>query len=175
VQSTAQPHFDATVLELGRPIHPDDFYILRPDKLFRLQRIHVGADRSENNRAWDLISIPLDVEFTRKLLRHALEKTYHSSRAIVECRKMLAFYLFKEQNEVTHDLLTFLPISTDMTMENSEIVKEKEAKVTMKFRPLTAGESMDFWSTSDNKIEVNAFAHVTRDSIISAYQALASQ
>ena len=34
--SIEQPHFDATVADLGRPIHPDDFYTLRPDKLFRV-------------------------------------------------------------------------------------------------------------------------------------------
>lgn len=34
--SLSQPHFDAAVATLGRPIHPDDFYTVRPDKLFSL-------------------------------------------------------------------------------------------------------------------------------------------
>jgi hypothetical protein len=34
--STDQPHFDAAISALGRPIHPEDFYTLRPEKLFHI-------------------------------------------------------------------------------------------------------------------------------------------
>ena len=36
--SIDQPHFDAAIAALGRPIHPDDFYTLRPEKLFHIAR-----------------------------------------------------------------------------------------------------------------------------------------
>ena len=34
--SIDQPHFDAAIAALGRPIHPEDFYTLRPEKLFHI-------------------------------------------------------------------------------------------------------------------------------------------
>ncbi len=34
--SIDQPHFDAAISALGRPIHPDDFFTLRPEKLFHI-------------------------------------------------------------------------------------------------------------------------------------------
>ncbi len=34
--SIDQPHFHAAIAALGRPIHPDDFYTLRPEKLFQI-------------------------------------------------------------------------------------------------------------------------------------------
>lgn len=32
-----QPHFDRAVVTLGRPIHPDDFYSLRSEKIFQIK------------------------------------------------------------------------------------------------------------------------------------------
>lgn len=41
--SIDQPHFNPAITALGRPIHPDDFYTLRPEKLF-----HITNHISEN-------------------------------------------------------------------------------------------------------------------------------
>lgn len=36
--STDQPHFVPAVTELGRSIHPDDLFTLRPEKLYYIPR-----------------------------------------------------------------------------------------------------------------------------------------
>jgi hypothetical protein len=45
-----QHHFDAAIAALGRPIHPDDFYTLRPEKLFDIAR-HGNNDTERVNTA----------------------------------------------------------------------------------------------------------------------------
>lgn len=54
-QSIQQPHFDAAVATLGRPIHPDDFYTLRPEKLFKVT--HHSGDTSERVRSASTLSL----------------------------------------------------------------------------------------------------------------------
>lgn len=49
-QSVEQVHFDAAIKNLGRPIHPDDFYILRPDKLFQISS-HSDEDTGRSRPA----------------------------------------------------------------------------------------------------------------------------
>lgn len=53
--STDQPHFEAAVAELGRPIHPDDFYTLRPDKLFQI--IDENGEHTTRIRSASTLSI----------------------------------------------------------------------------------------------------------------------
>lgn len=108
----------------------------------------------------ELISIPLDVELTRKLLRQALDKTYYSSRSILECRKMLAFYLFKQQQDLAKDFLTFiLPLD--------EIPPPKESISTLQYRPLTAGEPMLY-----KTLDTSPSTDVTKEAVIEAYRTL---
>jgi hypothetical protein len=128
----------------------------------------------ETNRARDLISIPLDIECTRKLLRQALDKTYHSSRSIIECRKMLAFYIYKQEQQSGKDLLVFTPIMDDVERHAEQRLENNEPMSTLHYRPLTAGEPMDFSPTINNRIDTSPTSQVTIDSIIDAYQALAS-
>ena len=53
--STDQPHFEAAVAALGRPIHPDDFYTLRPDKLFRI--VNLNGEHTSRSRSASSLSI----------------------------------------------------------------------------------------------------------------------
>ena len=113
----------------------------------------------------ELISIPLDIEFSRKLLRQALDKTYYSSRSIMECRKMLAFYIYKQEQDLAKDFLIFTPMV-------EEVPKEKEVGPSLQYRPLTAGEPMDFSPIVNNKIDTSPSSEVTKQAVIEAYQTL---
>ena len=197
--SVDQPHFERAIAALGRPLHPEDFFTLRPEKLYYIHReteetatrphsastMSLGARLdpkgtdyyarkyhrmtdllhllcfSETNRAMELISIPLDVECSRKLLRQALDKTYYSSRSILECRKMFAFYLFKQEQDLAKDFLTFmLPLE-------EEVPQPKEPVSTLQYRPLTAGEPMLY-----KTLEIPPSTDVTKESVIEAYRTL---
>jgi hypothetical protein len=48
--SIDQAHFDAAITTLGRPIHPDDFYTLRPEKLFQIT-IYTRGDTARTRSA----------------------------------------------------------------------------------------------------------------------------
>ncbi|CAF3362886.1 unnamed protein product [Rotaria sp. Silwood1] len=192
--SIDQPHFDEAIATLGRPIHPDDFYTLRPEKLFKIAK-HTGenAERvrsastlslgarldpkgtdyyAQTNRALELISIPLDVECSRKLLRQALDKTYYSSRSIIECRKMLAFYIYKQEQQLAKDFLIFTPMIENIQEHNEEPSTKKESISTLHYRPLTAGEPLEFSPLINNKIDTSPSAQITKESVIEAYQTI---
>jgi len=70
--SIVQPHFDSAILELGRPIHPDDFYTLRPEKLFHIVD-HTG-ENTARSRSESTLSIGARLDpkgsdfYARKLL-----------------------------------------------------------------------------------------------------------
>ncbi|CAF4177135.1 unnamed protein product [Rotaria sp. Silwood2] len=192
--SIDQPHFDEAIATLGRPIHPDDFYTLRSEKLFKIakhidensERIRSASTLSlgarldpkgtdyyaQTNRALELISIPLDVEFSRKLLRQALDKTYYSSRSIIECRKMLAFYIYKQEEQLAKDFLIFTPIIENLQEHNEELPTKKDLTSTLHYRPLTAGEPLDFSPLINNKIDTSPSAQITKESVIEAYQTI---
>lgn len=131
--------------------------------------------REETNRALELISIPLDIEFTRKLLRQALDKTYYSSRSIIECRKMLAFYIYKQEQELAKDFLIFIPIAENIPQHNGQSPIKRENTSTLFYRPLTAGEPMEYSPLVNNKIDTSPSTHITKEAIIEAYQALSSK
>ena len=212
-QSIEQAHFDSAIKQLGRPIHPDDFYTLRPDKLFQIashsddttdrrsrpaSALSLGARLDprgsdyyarmfflkflfhlmknkillESNHALELISIPLDVEFSRKLLRQALDRTYYSSRAILECRKMLAFYTHKQEQFLAKDFLIFAPIAEGIQEQSP---RKKDHPSTLHYRPMTAGEPMDFSPlTNDNCVDTILSTNIKREAVIEAYQSLSS-
>lgn len=123
----------------------------------------------------ELISIPLDVEFSRKLLRQALDKTYYSSRSIIECRKMLAFYIFKQEQLLSKDFLTFIPILGNVEENIHESLKKKESASTIQYRPLTAGEPLDFSPTVNNKIDTSPSCQVKKEAVIEAYETISSK
>jgi hypothetical protein len=123
----------------------------------------------------ELISIPLDVEFTRKLLRQALDKTYYSSRSIIECRKMLAFYIYKQEQQLAKDFLIFAPILENIPQHEEHVPAKTEPVSTLHYRPLTAGEPLDFSPLVNNKIDTSPSAQVTKQSVIEAYQTLSSE
>jgi hypothetical protein len=215
--SIEQPHFDTIISALGRPIHPDDFYTLRPEKLFHItdhtdentprsrsaSTLSLGARLDpkgtdfyarkllffpylfqffvfvyflkETNRALELISIPLDVEFTRKLLRQSLDKTYYSSRSIIECRKMLAFYIYKQEQQLTKDFLIFTPIIENIQQNEGQSSTKKEDIPTLYYRPLSAGDPMDFSPLVNHKIDISPSTNITKEAVIEAYQALSSK
>ncbi|CAF0806977.1 unnamed protein product [Adineta steineri] len=182
-----QPHFDAAIAALGRPIHPDDFYTLRPEKLYQISdsmyenstaNLSLG-DRldpkgfdfyAQTNHALELISIPLDVEFSRKLLRQGLDKTYFSSRSIIECRKMLAFYIYKQQQQLAKDFLIFTPIIDNIGRHGSG--KTDQTVSTFHYRPLTPGEPLEFSPLVNNKNDTSPSTKITKESVIDAYQTL---
>lgn len=129
----------------------------------------------ETNRALELISIPLDVEFSRKLLRQALDKNYYSSRSILECRKMLGFYIFKQEQQLAKDFLTFAPLTEHVQRHEGESPTKKETNDTLKYRPLTAGEPMEFSPLVNNSIDTSPSSNITQESIIKAYQTTSSK
>lgn len=129
----------------------------------------------ETTQALELISIPLDVEFSRKLLRQALDKTYYSSRSIIQCRKMLAFYIYKQEQHLAKDFLIFTPIVDDAPTHTENVPTKKETISTLHCRPLTAGEAMDFSATVNNHIDTSPSAEVSRETVIDAYQTLSSE
>ncbi len=129
----------------------------------------------ETNRALELISIPLDIEFTRKLLRQSLDKTYYSSRSIIECRKMLAFYIYKQEEQLAKDFLIFTPIIESVQEHAEQIPTKKENISTLYYRPLTAGEPMEFSPFVNNKIDTSPSTQITKESVIEAYQTLSSE
>lgn len=117
----------------------------------------------------ELISIPLDVEFTRKLLRQALDKTYYSSRSIIQCRKMLAFYIHKQEDQLARDFLVFTPIFENIPQTEVQSPKKKE---TLYHRPLTAGEAMEYSPFMENHIDTPPAANITKQAVIEAYETL---
>ncbi|CAF1458902.1 unnamed protein product, partial [Didymodactylos carnosus] len=176
-----QSHFESAIKTLGRPIHPEDFYSLRPEKLFQFalhadsaSSISIGARLDpkghnfyeHNNRALELISVPLDVEFSRKLLRIALDKTYFSSRSMIECRKLLTFYVYTQQ--LPKDFLTFLSISSATFRQNDQ--QQEQQQQTIEYRPLTAGGVLDF---SPDSITTSPTTSVTKEMLIDVYEKLA--
>lgn len=130
---------------------------------------------SETNRALELISIPLDVEFTRKLLRQALDKMYYSSRSIMQCRKMLAFYIHKQEEQFAKDFLVFTPIIENLSPNEPHSPKKKEKASTLHYRPLTAGEAMEYSPFAENQIDTSPSANITQQSVIEAYETISSK
>ena len=49
--SMEQPHFDHAIATLGRPIHPDDFFTLRPEKLYHIVRQNSGETSARPHSA----------------------------------------------------------------------------------------------------------------------------
>ena len=166
----------ASTLSLGvrLDLKGSDFYARRLFLIF-IFYLFLFSFVQETNRALELISIPLDVEFSRKLLRKALDKTYYSSRSIIECRKMLAFYIYKQQQELAKDFLIFTPITGRAEQHEHQLLSKKEPTSTLRYRPLTAGEPMDFSPLLNNKIDTSPSAQITKQSVIEAYQTLSSE
>ena len=112
---------------------------------------------------------------TRKLLRQALDKTYYSSRSIIECRKMLAFYIYKQEQELAKDFLIFTPIIEDIPQHQGQTENKKDNISTLHYRPLTAGESMEYSPFVNNKIDTSPSTEITKEAVIDAYQILSSK
>ena len=129
----------------------------------------------ETNRAMELISVPLDVEFSGKLLRKALDKTFYSSRSIMECRKLLAFYVYKQEQQLATDFLIFTPLAEDLQVGEEKLPILKDTISTLVHRPLTAGASVEFSPTNQDRIETSPSTQVTKESVIEAYQILSSE
>ena len=123
----------------------------------------------------ELISIPLDVEFSRKLLRQGLEKTHFSSRSIIECRKMFAFYIFKQEQQLAKDFLIFTPITESTPRQERQVSATEETVLTFQYRPLTPGEPLEFSPLENNKIDTSPTTKITKEAVIEAYQTLASK
>ena len=70
--SIDQPHFDSAITSLGRPIHPDDFFTLRPEKLFKV--IDHSNDNANRVRSASTLSLGVRLDpkgsdyYSRKLL-----------------------------------------------------------------------------------------------------------
>ena len=139
------------------------------DLLFEQEMILASV---EANRAMELISIPLDVEFSGKLLRQALDKTFYSSRSIMECRKMMAFYIYKQEQQLATDFLLFTPPAEDLLVGEAKLPTLKDTITTLVHRPLTAGASMEFSPTNQDRIETSPSTQVTKESVIEAYHTL---
>jgi len=79
--SIVQPHFDSAILALGRPIHPDDFYTLRPEKLFHIVD-HTG-ENTARSRSESTLSIgarldPKGSDFYARKLLYLLYISFYS-------------------------------------------------------------------------------------------------
>ena len=88
---------------------------------------------------------------------------------------MLAFYIYKQEQHLAKDFLIFTPIVDELPVDVDKAPAKKEAVSTLYYRPLTAGEAMDFSPMVNNKIDTSPSAQVTRESVIEAYQTLSSE
>lgn len=55
--SIDQPHFDAAIAALGRPIHPEDFFTLRPEKLFHFAQHHDASKETSRPHSASTLSL----------------------------------------------------------------------------------------------------------------------
>ena len=76
---------------------------------------------------------------------------------------MFAFYIFKQEQELTKDFLIFTPITENASQREKEISGKKEATSTYQYRPLTPGESLEFSPLESNKIETPPSTRITKE------------
>jgi hypothetical protein len=89
---------------------------------------------------------------------------------------MLAFYIYKQEQQLVKDFLIFTPIIEDIPQQGQQqSPTKKENSSTLHYRPLTAGEPMEFSPFVNNKIDVSPSTHITKEAVIEAYQTLSSK
>jgi hypothetical protein len=88
---------------------------------------------------------------------------------------MLAFYIYKQEQQLVKDFLIFTPIIENIPQQEQPIPTKKENTSALHYRPLTAGEPMEFSPFVNNKIDVSPSAHITKEAVIEAYQTLSSK
>jgi len=115
------------------------------------------------------------VEFSQKLLRQGLDKTYFSSRSIIECRKMLAFYIYKQEQYLAKDFLIFTPIIENISQQEGQLSTKKDAVPTFQYRPLTPAEPLEFSPLVNNKNDTSPSTKITKESVMEAYETLSSK
>jgi hypothetical protein len=89
---------------------------------------------------------------------------------------MLAFYIYKQEEQLTKDFLIFTPIIENIQQNERQSSTKKDNISTLYYRPLTAGESMEFSPLiNNNKIDTSPSTQITKESVIEAYQTLSSK
>jgi hypothetical protein len=88
---------------------------------------------------------------------------------------LLAFYIYKQEQQLAKDFLIFTSIIEDPHQNEEQLLEKKEAVSTLYYRPLTAGEPMDFSPMTNNKIDTSPTTEVSKESVIEAYQTLSSE
>lgn len=84
---------------------------------------------------------------------------------------MLAFYIYKQEQELAKDFLIFTPIIENISPNQMK----KDHLTTLYYRPLTAGESMEYSPLTNNKNDTSPSTHITKEAVIDAYQTLSSK
>jgi hypothetical protein len=88
---------------------------------------------------------------------------------------MLAFYIYKQEQQLAKDFLIFTPIIENLQDNNEQLSTKKENISTLYYRPLTAGDPMNFSPMINSKIDTSPSAQITKESVIEAYQTLSSK
>ncbi len=88
---------------------------------------------------------------------------------------MLAFYIHKQEQQLMKDFLIFTPIIENIPRQEPQSPTKKETISTLNYRPLTAGEPMEFSPFVSNKIDVSPSTNITKEAVIDAYQTLSSK
>ncbi len=88
---------------------------------------------------------------------------------------MLAFYIYKQEQYLAKDFLIFTPIIENIPQREENMSSKIEPTSTLHYRPLTAGEPMDFSPLVNSRIDTSPSAQVTKQSVIEAYQTLSSK
>jgi len=89
---------------------------------------------------------------------------------------MLTFYIYKQEEQLTKDFLIFTPIIESIQQQEGQSTTKKDNLSTLHYRPLTAGEPMEFSPLIyNNKIDTSPSTVITKESVIEEYQTLSSK
>lgn len=174
--NSMQPHFTRLKAEIGRYPRIEDMFFLNfkvelDPSCFRkddAETIQVEEKKKKDeNRAKELISVPLDVKQSTDCFEESLGTSDYNSRQLVHARRLLSLYLL---SQTSHYEFYGIGIDSSNSHKGNDIVdiKEMEPSINDDEPTATTKVSNDF-ETYENSIEnsnkhkssnLNEFFHV---------------
>jgi len=199
----SQPHFDRLKAEIGRYPRIEDMFFLdfkveiEPSRLAKkidADLTLVQKKKKDDNRARELISVPLDLTETFKTFEESLGLSDYNSRALVHARRLLSLHLLSQSShyefygvliDLRHNLLPIKEseltntINEDENTKTTDYEKEQQTyygnnknKQTIKLNEFFHVNPVDFKGClfeDDNKVFIKE-AHVDLKTVIESYE-----
>ena len=150
--NSKQPHFERLRAEIGRYPRVEDMFFLNfkvelDPSSFKKEDpdlIQVEAKkRKDENRAKELISVPLDIKQSTDCFEESLGTSDYNSRALLHARRLLSLYLLSQTSHAE-----FYGISIDSSSSKISDIKEMEPSINDEEPPTKASHDFETYEHS---------------------------